>query len=83
MTTYRLAQDADRADYSYVKRLETGERRRPGRYMVLTLAQALLDNSGDITLEDVDRLLKEAGYGPLPRNRISIRDLNRQSRGLS
>jgi hypothetical protein len=62
-----------KVDPSHVVRLERGERRHPGRDLVLRLSQALLDNSGDISLENVDELLKAAGYGPLPRNRISIR----------
>ncbi len=76
VTTYRLAEDAQ-TNWIYVKRLETGERKHPSRKMVLRLGQALLDNSGAITLDDVDRLLKAAGYGPLPRNRVSIVDLRR------
>jgi transcriptional regulator with XRE-family HTH domain len=72
LTRYRLAQEA-RVDPSHVARLERGERLRPSRHLVLRLGQALLDNSGDISLDDVDQLLWAAGYGPLPRNRISIR----------
>ena len=71
MTRYRLAQDA-RVDPSHVARLERGERLHPGRDLVLRLGQALLDNSGDISLKDVDQLLEAAGYGPLARERISI-----------
>ena len=73
---YRLAVDAH-TDWIQVKRLETGERKHPGREMVLRLGQALLNNSGDVTLDDVDRLLRAAGYGPLPRNRVSIVELRR------
>jgi transcriptional regulator with XRE-family HTH domain len=72
LTRYRLGQEVN-VDPGHVGRLERGERRHPGRDLVLRLSQALLDNSGDITLEDVDQLLKAAGHGPLPRNRISIR----------
>lgn len=71
VTRYALAQEAQ-VDPNYVVRLERGEKRRPSRRIVLKLGQALLDNSGDITLKDVDRLLKAAGHGPVPRNRISI-----------
>jgi hypothetical protein len=71
MTRYRLAQDA-RVDPSHVARLERGERLHPGRDLVLRLGQALLDYSGDISLKDVDQMLEVAGYGPLPRARISI-----------
>ena len=74
VTIYRLAEDAQ-TDWIYVKRLETGERKHPGREMVLRLGQALLNNSGDITLDDVDQLLKGAGHGPLQRNRVSIVEL--------
>ncbi len=76
ITIYRLAYDAQ-TDWIYVKRLEIEERKHPGREMVLRLGQALLNNSGDVTLDDVDRLLKAAGYGPLPRNRVSIVELRR------
>jgi transcriptional regulator with XRE-family HTH domain len=72
ITSYCLATEAQLAP-SHVRRLEKGERKNPSRRVVLELAQALLDSSGDITLKDVDSLLKSAGYGPLPRNRISIR----------
>jgi transcriptional regulator with XRE-family HTH domain len=70
LTRYRLALEAS-TDPGHVGRLERGERRHPSRDLVLRLGQALLDNSGDITLQDVDQLLQAAGHGPLPRNRIS------------
>jgi transcriptional regulator with XRE-family HTH domain len=72
LTRYRLAIEAH-ADPGHLGRLERGERRHPSRELVLRLGQALLNNSGDISLQDVDWLLRAAGYGPLPRNRISIR----------
>jgi transcriptional regulator with XRE-family HTH domain len=72
ISSYYLATEAQ-LDPSHVRRLEKGERKRPSRRVVLELAQALLDSSGDITLKDVDNLLKSAGYGPLPHNRVSIR----------
>ena len=71
MTRYALARESG-VDPTYLARLERGEKVRPGRQLVLGIGQALLDNSGKISLEDVDRLLKAAGYGPLPRNRVSI-----------
>jgi transcriptional regulator with XRE-family HTH domain len=77
VTSYSLATEAQ-LDPSHVRRLEQGERKRPSRRVVLELAQVLLDSSGDITLKDVDNLLKAAGYGPLPRNRISIRPYAKQ-----
>ena len=78
ITTYRLATDAV-ADYSYVNRLETGDRYNPSREMVLRLAQSLLDNSDRITLSDVNDLLKAAGHEQLrPRkNHITISELYR------
>jgi transcriptional regulator with XRE-family HTH domain len=71
LTRYGLARDAE-VDPGYVARLERGEKLHPSRHMVLRLGQALLDNSADVSLEDIDRLLKAAGYSPLPRTRISI-----------
>ncbi len=71
MTRYPLAQESS-VDPTYLARLERGERVRPGRQLVLRIGQALLDNSGKISPKHVDRLHKAAGYGPLPRNRISI-----------
>jgi transcriptional regulator with XRE-family HTH domain len=71
MTCYVLARES-RVDSTYLARLERGEKVRPSRQLVLRLGQALLDNSGDISLKDVNRLLRAAGYGPLPRNRVSI-----------
>ena len=68
---YRLALEAQ-ADLGHLGRLERGERRHPSRDLVLRISQALLDCSGDITLEDVDWLLKAAGHAPLRRNRITI-----------
>ena len=76
VSPYSLASLAG-SDGGYIKRLENGERRRTMRNTVLRLGQALLNSSGDITLEDIDRLLKAAGYGPLPRNRVSIVELKR------
>jgi transcriptional regulator with XRE-family HTH domain len=74
LTRYRLAQEAG-VDPSHVARLERAERLRPSRHLVLRLGQALLDNSGDISLEDIDELLNAASYGPLPKTRISITSL--------
>ena len=71
MTRYALARES-RVDPTYLARLESGARVRPGRQLVLDIGQALLDNSGKITLKHADRLLKAAGYGPLPGNRVSI-----------
>jgi transcriptional regulator with XRE-family HTH domain len=71
LTRYRLALEAN-ADPGHLGRLERGERRHPSRELTLRLGQAFLDNSGDVTLEDIDQLLKAAGHAPLRRNRITI-----------
>ena len=71
VTRYALARGAH-VDPTYVVRLERGEKRHPSRDLVLRLGQVLLDTSGGISLEDIDELLESAGYGPLPRNPISI-----------
>ena len=76
VTPYSLASLAG-SDGGYIKRLENEERRRPRRDTVLHLGQALLDVSGDITLKDIDQLLNAAGYGPLPRYRVSIVEIKR------
>jgi transcriptional regulator with XRE-family HTH domain len=72
LTRYRLALEAY-ADPGHLGRLERGERRHPNRELVLRLGEALVNNSGDVTLQDVDWLLKAAGHGPLPKNHVSIR----------
>ena len=71
MTRYALAQESS-VDPTYLARLERGERVRPGRQLVLRIGQALRDNSGKISPKHVDRPHKAPGYGPLPRNRVSI-----------
>ena len=71
LTRYALGRDSG-VDPTYLARLERGEKVRPGRPLTLRIGQALLDNSGKISLKDVDRLLKAAGYEPLPRNHVSI-----------
>ncbi len=76
LTHYQLGSVAG-SDPGYLRRLENGERRRVRRDTVLRLSQALLDASDEITLKDIDRLLKATGYGPLPRNRIRIVELRR------
>jgi len=72
LSNYGLARDAH-VDAAYVWRLETGEKQNPSREIVLRLGQTLLDSSGHISLKDVDRLMKAAGYGPVPRKNITIR----------
>ena len=64
--------EASQVDYSHVRRLLSGQSPRPTRDTILRLGQALLDLSGDMTLEHVDQLLAAAGKGPLRRERIVI-----------
>jgi transcriptional regulator with XRE-family HTH domain len=71
ISSYALAMEAQ-LDPSYVRRLELGKRKNPSRRVVLQLAQALLNSSGDISVRHVDELLRAADYGPLPHQRISI-----------
>ena len=59
-------------DYNHIRRLLSGESQRPVRDTIIRLGQALLDLSGDITLDHVDQLLVAAGKGPLRRERIVI-----------
>ena len=68
---YELS-EASRVDYNHVRRLLSGESKRPARDTILRLGQALLDLSGDVTLNHVDQLLVAAGKGPLCRERIVI-----------
>ena len=73
---YTLARLAG-SDGGYLRRLENGEKRRLRRETVLQLGQALLNSSGEITLRDINDLLKAAGHGPLPRDRVSIVSVKR------
>jgi hypothetical protein len=68
---YELSMEA-RIDSKHVRRLLSGESHHPSRCTVLELAQALLDLSGETTLDDVDRLLSSAGKGSLRRERIVV-----------
>jgi len=59
--TYALAQVAD-VDPSYLQRLRNGERRRPGRDVVIRLATAMAEYSEVISDKDVRRLIESAGH---------------------
>ena len=63
---YRLARYSA-VDQAYLLRLETGERSRPSRDVVLMIGFALVENSSTVSLDDVDELLLAAGYAPLRR----------------
>ena len=66
-----LARAAD-VDEKHVRKLMAGSAKNPGRGIIIRLGQGLLDLSGDITRDDVDRLLKSAGKGPLRWERLRI-----------
>ena len=71
ISQYALATDAQ-VDPAYVWRVEKGERSNPRRDTILRLGSALMNSSGKITLKDVDRLMKAAGYGPVPRKSVTF-----------
>lgn len=53
-------------DRSYLRRLEVGESRNPGHDTLIDLAEALVDYTKLFTEDDVDRVLKAAGFPPAP-----------------
>ena len=59
-------------DYKHVIRLTTGNASNPQRDTIVWLGQSLLDLSGKITLDDIDKLLTAAGKGALRRERLII-----------
>ena len=61
---------ASGVDEKHVRKLEAGSAKNPQRSTIIRLGQGLLDLSGDITPDDVDRLLRSAGKGPLRWERI-------------
>ena len=63
---YRLAQWSGLSE-AYLLRLETGERANPSRDVVLMLAFALVAESDQIDLFDIEEFLWSAGYASLRR----------------
>ena len=55
-------------DESYVRRLISGERRRPGERVAVNLALSLAEYSAKISSRDAERLIKAAGYEPPPES---------------
>lgn len=53
-------------DEKYVKRLELGEARHPGRDVLIRLSRALVEYTKMFTEKDVDRVLAAAGFAPAP-----------------
>ena len=71
LNRYRLS-ELSKVDGSYLARLEAGVQTRPGRKVVISLGQALLDHCPDIREKDIDALLKSAGHFPLRQRQINI-----------
>ena len=61
---YRLAQYCELTE-AYLGRLETGERQNPTRDTVVKIALALVEDSTEATIHDVQELLVAAGFAPL------------------
>ena len=61
---YRLAQFSG-LDEAYLSRLESGERRNPSRDTVMKLGLALVEDSSEVSIYDINELLLSAGYAPL------------------
>ena len=69
LTVYRLAQLAE-VDESYVRRLATGEKRNPRKDVVIALAMALRAGSSSVSVREIHRLIKSAGYRPPSRGEL-------------
>ena len=61
---YRLAQYSGIIE-AYLRRLETGERRNPTRDTVVKIGIALVQDSAEVSIHDVQELLLAAGFTPL------------------
>ena len=64
--TYSQLARLARVDKSYLRRLELGESRHPGRQTLIDLSEALVDYTKMFDERDVDRVLKAAGFAPAP-----------------
>ena len=69
LSVYRLAQLAE-VDESYLRRLVTGEKRNPRENIVISLAMALREGSSSVSVRDIHRLIKSAGYRPPSREEL-------------
>lgn len=61
---YRLAQCSG-LDEGYLGRLESGERRNPSRDTVIKIGLALVQDTTEVTIHDVQELILAAGFAPL------------------
>ncbi|MFC1968059.1 helix-turn-helix domain-containing protein [Chloroflexota bacterium] len=58
-------------DQSYIAKLENGDKVTPSRSTVILLGMALLRNSDQIELADIEELLLAADYAPLRKRDIT------------
>ena len=63
-TKYRVA-ELSGLDEGYLSRLESGKRLNSSRDTVLRIGLALVKDSTEVSLHDVQELLLSAGYAPL------------------
>ncbi len=63
---YRLAKYSG-LNQAYILRLESGERGKPSRDVVIMLGLALVESSDSVAIWDIDELLMSAEYAPLRR----------------
>ena len=68
---YRMAQYSG-LDEGYLARLESGERHNPTRDTVVKIALGLMENSGAVSIHDVQELLLAANFAPLLGRNESI-----------
>ena len=68
---YRVAQYSG-LDEGYLARLESGERHHPTRDTVVKIALALVENSAEVSIHDVQELLLAANFAPLLGRNESI-----------
>ena len=61
---YRLALYCG-LDEGYLGRLESGQRRNPSRDTVIKIGLALVQNTEEVSIYDVQELLLAAGFAPL------------------
>ncbi len=66
LTDYGLAFIAD-VDPTYLRKLLTGERKKPSRRLVWRIADAILEYTSAISEKDVDKLIEYAGHAPINR----------------
>jgi hypothetical protein len=67
--TYSKLSTISGVDKSYMRRLERGESRNPGRDTLIDLARSLVNYTKLFTEKDVDRVLQAAGFAPAPMPR--------------